>query len=58
MSIYFWDRLLLVNLFEEIFSKDADPSVNVPEGSLMTFYRRPKYCAIIMNCPEDMLLIE
>jgi hypothetical protein len=49
---------LLVNLFEELFSKDADLLVDVSEGSLMTFYRRPKYCAVIMNCPEDILLIE
>jgi hypothetical protein len=45
---------LLVNLFEELFSKNADLLVNVSEGLLRTFRRRPKYCAImIINRPED-----
>lgn len=43
----------LVNLFEELFSKKADVLVVVSEKVLRTFRRTPKYCAIIMNCPED-----
>jgi glycosyltransferase involved in cell wall biosynthesis len=44
---------LLVNLFEELFSKESDLLVNVSEELLRTFRRRPEHCAIIMNCPED-----
>jgi len=43
----------LVNLFEELFSKKADVLIVVNEKALRTFRRTPKYCAIIMNCPED-----
>ena len=43
----------LVNSFEELFSKESDLLVNVSEELLRTFRRRPKHCAIIMNCHED-----
>jgi glycosyltransferase involved in cell wall biosynthesis len=43
----------LVNLFEELFSKESDLLVNVSEELQRTFRRRPEHCAIIMNCPED-----
>ena len=43
----------LANLFEELFSKKSDVLINVSEELLRTFRRKPKYCAIIMNCPED-----
>jgi glycosyltransferase involved in cell wall biosynthesis len=46
----------LVNLFEELFSKEANVLINVSDELLRTFQRRPKYSAIIMNCPEDHVI--
>jgi glycosyltransferase involved in cell wall biosynthesis len=44
---------LLVNSLEELIAKKADTLINVSEKLLETFRRRPKHCAIIMNCAED-----
>ena len=43
----------LVNLFEGFFGKKADVLITVWENVQSTFRRKPKRCAIIMNCPED-----
>jgi glycosyltransferase involved in cell wall biosynthesis len=43
----------LVNLSEELFSKKADVLITVWEKVQRTFRRKPRHCAIIMNCPED-----
>jgi glycosyltransferase involved in cell wall biosynthesis len=43
----------LMNLIEELLAKRADVLVTVSAKVLDTFRRRPKVCAIIMNCSED-----
>jgi glycosyltransferase involved in cell wall biosynthesis len=44
---------LLINCLEELLSKRANVLLTVSERVLHTFQRRPKKCAIIMNCSED-----
>jgi glycosyltransferase involved in cell wall biosynthesis len=43
----------VVNFLEEFFSKRSDVLINVSEEALCTFTKKPKHCAVIMNCPED-----
>lgn len=43
----------LVDSFEDILSNRADILVTISEKLLLTFKRRPKKCAIIMNLPEE-----
>jgi glycosyltransferase involved in cell wall biosynthesis len=43
----------LANYLEEFFSSKADLLITVGENLLSTFQRKPKYTAIIPNCPED-----
>jgi glycosyltransferase involved in cell wall biosynthesis len=43
----------LVNSLEELIGKEADMLITVYEKLLETFSRKPKHCAIIMNCAED-----
>lgn len=43
----------LVNFVEERIAKNADVLITVSEKVQSTFRRKPKRCAIIMNCPED-----
>ena len=52
-SLKFKILYLLVNLFEELFSKKSNVLINVSDEVLRTFQKRPKHCAIIMNCVED-----
>lgn len=42
-----------VNSIEEFFSEKSDVLVNVSEKLQATFRKRPKRCAVIMNCSED-----
>jgi glycosyltransferase involved in cell wall biosynthesis len=43
----------MVNSLEESIAKNADVLVNVSERLMGTFRKRPKQCAVIMNCSED-----
>jgi glycosyltransferase involved in cell wall biosynthesis len=43
----------IVNLVEELLSRQADVLVTVSEKVQSTFRLRPKHCAIIMNFSED-----
>ena len=43
----------LVNLLEELLTKQADILVTVSEKVLKTFRLKPKHCAVIMNFSED-----
>jgi len=47
---------LLINSLEELLIKRANVLLTVSERVLHTFQRRPKKCAIIMNCSEDYKL--
>jgi glycosyltransferase involved in cell wall biosynthesis len=42
----------IVNLLEELSSKESDLLITVTEKALRTFRRRPKHCTVIMNCSE------
>jgi glycosyltransferase involved in cell wall biosynthesis len=42
-----------VNRLEEFFGRKTDLLITISEKVLSTFQRRPKHCAIILNCPED-----
>lgn len=42
-----------VNLLEEMLASKADVLITVSNERLSTFYRRPRYSEVIMNCPED-----
>jgi len=43
----------LVNYFEEQYCKRSDVFITVTEDLLNTFKRKPKHCALILNCAED-----
>ncbi len=43
----------LVNLYEEFYSRHADVLMTESEEVLKTFRKKPEYCAIVPNCPED-----
>jgi glycosyltransferase involved in cell wall biosynthesis len=42
-----------VNFLEEFLSKRSDVLINVSNEALNTFRKKPNYCVVIMNCPED-----
>jgi glycosyltransferase involved in cell wall biosynthesis len=49
----FYLPYLMVNWFEEAFSKRADVLVTLSENVLESFRKKPNKTAAILNCPED-----
>ncbi|MPZ07154.1 MAG: glycosyltransferase [Nitrososphaeraceae archaeon] len=43
----------IVNSLEELIGSKSDALINVSAKLLETFGKRPKLCAIVMNCSED-----
>ena len=53
-NIFFKILYSFVNRVEEEFAKRSDVLINVSDELLKTYKKRPKTCATIMNCSEDM----
>ena len=53
-NIFFKVLYSFVNRVEEEFAKRSDVLINVSDELLKTYRKRPKICATIMNCSEDV----